>query len=109
MRTHTLRVFALALTAALLPLKSPAQTPDKPWPIRAVIVTTFEIGNDTGDIPGEFQFWVEREHLTETLPIPRGPPPPPPTRIKPTPSASTPTTPFSAWSPAPPSSTRPPP
>ena len=73
MRTHTLRVFALALTAALLPLKSPAQTPDKPWPIRAVIVTTFEIGNDTGDIPGEFQFWVEREHLTETLPFPGGP------------------------------------
>ena len=72
MRIHTLRVSALALTT-LLPLKSPAQTPDKPWPIRAVIVTTFEIGNDTGDIPGEFQFWVEREHLTESLPFPGGP------------------------------------
>ena len=72
MRTH-IRVFALALTAALLSSTSPAQTPDKPWPIRAVIVTTFEVGNDTGDIPGEFQFWVEREHLTETLPFPGGP------------------------------------
>jgi purine nucleoside permease len=66
------RVFALALITALLPSASPAQTPQHPWPIRAVIVTTFEIGNDTGDIPGEFQFWVEREHLSETLPFPGG-------------------------------------
>ncbi|ADW70964.1 purine nucleoside permease [Granulicella tundricola] len=42
-----------------------AQT--KPWPIKVVIVTSFEIGKDTGDIPGEFQLWVEREHLTESL------------------------------------------
>jgi purine nucleoside permease len=46
---------------------------EKPWPIRAVIVTTFEIGNDTGDAPGEFQFWVEREHLDQVLPFPGGP------------------------------------
>ena len=72
MRTHTLRVFALALTALPLTSSSPAQTPGNPWPIRAVIVTTFEVGNDTGDIPGEFQFWVEREHLTQTLPFPGG-------------------------------------
>ena len=44
----------------------------KPWPIRAVIVTTFEIGNDTGDTPGEFQFWVEREHLDQTIEFPGG-------------------------------------
>jgi len=43
-----------------------------PWPIRAVIVTTFEVGSDTGDVPGEFQFWVEREHLNETLDFPGG-------------------------------------
>ena len=43
-----------------------------PWPIRAVIVTTFEIGADTGDVPGEFQLWVEREHLDEVLPFPGG-------------------------------------
>ncbi len=44
----------------------------KPWPIRAVIVTTFEIGADTGDAPGEFQFWVEREHLDEVVEFPGG-------------------------------------
>jgi purine nucleoside permease len=46
---------------------------EKPWPIRAVIVTTFETGNDTGDAPGEFQFWVEREHLDQTIDFPGGP------------------------------------
>jgi purine nucleoside permease len=40
--------------------------------VRAVIVTTFEIGNDTGDVPGEFQFWVEREHLDEIVDFPGG-------------------------------------
>ena len=46
--------------------------PSKAWAVRAVIVTTFEIGKDTGDVPGEFQFWVEREHLDETLEFPGG-------------------------------------
>lgn len=40
--------------------------------MRAVIVTTFEIGKDTGDIPGEFQLWAEREHLDEVVPFPGG-------------------------------------
>ena len=44
----------------------------KPWPVRAVIVTTFEIGEDTGDAAGEFQFWVEREHLTQVIEFPGG-------------------------------------
>ncbi len=43
-----------------------------PWPVRAVIITTFEIGADTGDVPGEFQLWVEREHLDEVIPFPGG-------------------------------------
>ena len=73
MRTHIIRVFGLVLFALVLSSLSQAQTPERPWPIRAVIVTTFEIGNDTGDVPGEFQFWVEGEHLTETLDFPGGP------------------------------------
>ncbi len=44
----------------------------KPWPIRAVIVSMFEIGEDTGDAAGEFQLWVEREHLTEVIEFPGG-------------------------------------
>ncbi len=37
---------------------------------KVVVVTTFEIGADTGDAPGEFQFWAEREKLSETLVVP---------------------------------------
>jgi purine nucleoside permease len=37
---------------------------------KVVVVATFEIGADTGDKPGEFQFWVERERLTESLAVP---------------------------------------
>jgi purine nucleoside permease len=72
MRTHTLRPVALAFAALILTRTSPAQPTQKPWPIRAVIVTTFEIGKDTGDVPGEFQFWVEREHLSESIDFPGG-------------------------------------
>jgi purine nucleoside permease len=32
----------------------------------------FERGEDTGDVPGEYQLWVEREHLDQILPLPAG-------------------------------------
>lgn len=32
----------------------------------------FEQGADTGDIPGEFQYWVEREKLDRVFPFPQG-------------------------------------
>src|ERR1019366_10145651 len=62
----------LHAVAALFLLASAARAQPKPWPIRAVIVATFEIGNDTGDAPGEFQFWAEREHLDEVIDFPGG-------------------------------------
>ena len=43
-----------------------------PLQIRVVVVTAFEVGNDTGDMPGEFQNWVERYPLPEILPFPQG-------------------------------------
>ena len=43
-----------------------------PLQIRVVVVTTFEVGNDTGDAPGEFQNWVERYPLPDILPFPQG-------------------------------------
>ncbi|MFD2933011.1 purine nucleoside permease [Spirosoma flavum] len=48
-----------------------AQSP-KPIPVRVVIITMFEIGADTGDRPGEFQYWVERLPLAQTIPFPQG-------------------------------------
>ena len=38
-------------------------------PVRMVVVANFENGQDTGDKPGEYQFWVEREHLDEQIPV----------------------------------------
>ena len=61
--------FSLLLLLTLAPF---AKAQEKPWPVKVVIVATFERGADTGDIPGEFQFWVEREHLTETIDFPAG-------------------------------------
>lgn len=43
-----------------------------PIPIKVVVVTMFERGEDTGDTPGEFQLWVEREHLDRILPLAPG-------------------------------------
>lgn len=37
---------------------------------KVIVVATFEVGADTGDKPGEFQYWVEREKLTGTLTVP---------------------------------------
>ncbi|WP_122050737.1 purine nucleoside permease [Asaia bogorensis] len=36
---------------------------------RVIIVAGWENGADTGDAPGEYQDWVEREHLSETVPV----------------------------------------
>lgn len=49
--------FALAVRAEVL----------KP---RVVVVTMFEQGADTGDKPGELQYWVDREHLDRVIPVP---------------------------------------
>ncbi len=40
--------------------------------IKVIVVTMFERGEDTGDAPGEFQLWVEREKLTQVIPFPQG-------------------------------------
>jgi purine nucleoside permease len=45
---------------------------EQPMPVKVVVVTMFERGNDTGDEPGEFQYWVEREKLDRVLPFPAG-------------------------------------
>jgi purine nucleoside permease len=44
----------------------------KPIEIKVVVINMFEVGADTGDTPGEFQYWVEREHLDRVLLFPQG-------------------------------------
>ena len=41
---------------------------EAPLPIKVVVVTMFETGEDTGDQAGEFQRWYERQKLTSVYP-----------------------------------------
>jgi len=58
-----------ALLAALLALPAPAAERIQ---VKVVVVAMFEIGAATGDQPGEFQLWVERQKLDRVLPFPLG-------------------------------------
>jgi purine nucleoside permease len=61
------------LSACLLVLGTYfAHAADRRIPVKVVVVAMFERGADTGDEPGEFQYWVEREKLDRVLPFPAG-------------------------------------
>ena len=62
----------LVLVIFLLHLSAQSTPPSKPIQIKVVVVAMFERGEDTGDTPGEYQLWVEREHLDQILPLPAG-------------------------------------
>src|SRR5580693_6645869 len=63
----------LAAAGLLAAAKSPQLAhPASPIPVKVVVVTMFERGEDTGDAPGEYQLWVEREHLDRVIPVPAG-------------------------------------
>ncbi len=44
----------------------------QPILVKVVVVAMFEMGADTGDTPGELQYWVERDHLDRVFPLPAG-------------------------------------
>jgi len=54
-------LLATAATAAARP---------HPIPVKVVVVAMFEVGADTGDQPGELQYWVERDHLDRAFDMP---------------------------------------
>jgi purine nucleoside permease len=62
----------LTALAAVLSLSAPviAKPAARPIEVRVVVVTAFEIGQDTGDIPGEFQAWATV--LPEKIAFPAG-------------------------------------
>jgi purine nucleoside permease len=62
------------LVLAAYPFLAHAQATSlvKPIPIKVVVVTMYERGEDTGDTPGEYQLWVEREHLDQIIALPSG-------------------------------------
>lgn len=54
----------------LLLLCVAASAAPRPIPVKVVVVAMFEAGADTGDMPGELQYWVERDHLDRIFPAP---------------------------------------
>jgi len=66
------KLFAALLVLGCSPAASAGQAaaPAAPIPVKVVVVTMFERGEDTGDTPGEYQLWVEREHLDQIIPMP---------------------------------------
>ena len=62
----------LLCTLLLLAATTCANSQQKPIEIKVVVINMFEQGADTGDTPGEYQYWVERQHLDTILPFPQG-------------------------------------
>jgi purine nucleoside permease len=63
-------VITLGLLSAVPVFSAPAKA--RPIPVKVVVVAMFERGADTGDQPGELQYWVERNHLDRVIPFPQG-------------------------------------
>jgi purine nucleoside permease len=37
---------------------------------KVMVIATYEVGKDTGDVPGELQNWAEKEHLDQAIKVP---------------------------------------
>ena len=71
MTSVSTRLAALAAFFLVCGVRLPARAePAVPLKVKVVIVTMFEVGHDRGDTPGELQYWVEREGLDKTYPLP---------------------------------------
>lgn len=66
----TPRTRTLATLLLLVSLAAAAAAKPRPIPVKVVVVAMFEVGEDTGDQPGELQYWVERDHLDRAYPLP---------------------------------------
>src|ERR1022692_2762204 len=43
---------------------------DSPVPVPVLVIATYETGKDRGDVPGELQFWSERQNLDQSIRVP---------------------------------------
>jgi purine nucleoside permease len=61
------RCFFVFFLLAVLATQAVAEP--KPIAVKVVVVAMFELGADTGDQPGELQYWAERDHLDRVYPL----------------------------------------
>jgi len=73
-QNRTLRLICAAVAWLICGTTASAQQQKSTVPIqvKVVVVAMFERGEDTGDSPGEYQYWVEREHLDQIFPMAAG-------------------------------------
>lgn len=71
MLIRLLFIFSALLHLGCQPKETSAPAPSK-IPIKVVVVSMFERDGDKGDIPGEFQNWVERLPLDSVISFPQG-------------------------------------
>jgi len=67
MKNLTITLFITLLVPSL------AHAEEKPIAVKVAVIAMYEIGELTGDEAGEYQFWIEREHLDTVYPFPFGP------------------------------------
>jgi purine nucleoside permease len=60
------------LILAVLPAVFASFLSAAPIEVKVVVLAMYEIGEDTGDDPGELQAWVERSHYDKKLDFPMG-------------------------------------
>jgi purine nucleoside permease len=68
----TIRTRHFAALYLFVSLAVAAHPKPRPIQVKVVVVAMFEQGADTGDTPGELQYWVERDHLDKIYPLPAG-------------------------------------
>lgn len=64
------KILVLALIAYGVVARCAGEQAPQSIPVKVVVIAMFEVGNDTGDSPGELQYWVERDHLNRVYPMP---------------------------------------
>ena len=69
---YSLLSFLLFLAFACNTPQSEEPTAEAKIPVKVVVVTMFELGEASGDRPGEFQNWVERLPLDSAINFPYG-------------------------------------
>jgi purine nucleoside permease len=65
-----LRIRILSSLLLLAAFSSAAFAKPRPIQVKVVVIAMFEQGADTGDAPGELQYWVERDHLDRIYQVP---------------------------------------
>ena len=68
----TIRTRCFTALCLLMSLAGMAHAKPRPIPVKVVVIAMFEQGADTGDTPGELQYWVERDHLDKIYELPQG-------------------------------------